>query len=65
MMTPTLAALIAKRDEIEEAIRLLEASSCLRGGLAVGHMVDRLSLKAEWLNKRIQIELNTRAENAA
>ena len=40
-----LAALIAKREEIEEATHLLEARSSLQGGLAVSRLVERLCLK--------------------
>ena len=65
MESQTLPALIAKRDEIREAIRLLEARPPSRGELAVKHLIERLRLKAEWLDKRIQMESKTRSGNAA
>lgn len=65
MESQTLSALIAKRDEIREAIRLLEARRPSRGELAVKHLIERLRLKDERLDKRIQTESRTRAGNAA
>jgi hypothetical protein len=64
MESQNLRALLAKRDEITAAIRLLEARPPLRGGLAAKQLIERLRLKAEWLNKRIQME-SMRAGNAA
>jgi hypothetical protein len=64
MESQTLSALIAKRDQIRQAINLLEARPSSRRELAVNHLIQRLLLKAEWLDKRIQME-STRADNAA
>lgn len=64
MESQNLRALVAKRNEIATAIRLLEARPPSRGGLAVKQLIERLRLKIEWLNKRIQME-TTRASNAA
>jgi hypothetical protein len=56
----TLSALIAKRNQIREAITLLEARTPSRRELAVQHLIERLRLKVEWLDRRIQME-STRA----
>ena len=64
MESQNLRTLVAKRDEITAAIRLIEVRPSSRGGLAAKELIKRLSLKAEWLNKRIQIE-STRSANAA
>jgi hypothetical protein len=60
MESQTQSALIAKRDQIRVAINLLEARPPSRRELAVKHLIERLRLKAEWLDKRIQME-STRA----
>ena len=57
MESQTLAALIAKRDEIREAIFLLEARPPARAGLAFTRLIERLRMKAEWLDKTIDLEL--------
>jgi hypothetical protein len=64
MDSQTFRVLIAKRDEIFAAIRLLEARPASRDSLAAKLLIERLRLKAEWLNKRIEME-STRAANAA
>lgn len=64
MESQTLSALIAKRDQIRQAINLLKAKPPSRGGLAAKHLIERLRRKAEWLDKRIQME-PARASNAA
>jgi hypothetical protein len=60
MESQTLSALIAKRDQIRQAISLLEARHPSRRELAVKHLIERLRLKVEWRDKRIQME-STRA----
>jgi hypothetical protein len=64
MDSQTFRVLIAKRDEIFAAIRLLEARPASRDSLAAKLLIERLRLKAEWLNKRIEAE-STWAGNAA
>ena len=64
METQNLRLLIAKRDEITAAIRLIEAKTPARGGLAARQLIERLRLKAEWLDKRIQME-SKRVSDAA
>ena len=64
MESQNLRTLVAKRDEIMAAICLIEARPSSRGSLAAKQLIERLRLKVEWLNKRIQME-STRAANAA
>jgi hypothetical protein len=49
--------LTSKRAEISECIRLLEARPGGQRGRAIKGLIERLRLKAEWLDKRIQLEL--------
>jgi hypothetical protein len=65
MESQNLRALVVKRDEITEAIRLLESRPPSRGELAAKHLIELLGLKREWLDRRIQMESKTRAGNAA
>jgi hypothetical protein len=60
MESQTLSALIAKRDQFRHAINLLEARPPSRRELALQHLIQRLRLKVEWLDRRIQME-STRA----
>lgn len=64
MESQILSALIAQRDQIRQAISLLEARPPSRRELAAKHLIERLRLRAEWLDKRIQMA-STRADNAA
>jgi hypothetical protein len=64
MESQNLRALIAKHNEVSAAIRLLEARPASRDSLAAKLLIERLRLKAEWLNKRIEAE-STWAGNAA
>ena len=57
MESQNLLVLRSKRAEISECIRLLEARPPARNGLAFARMMERLRLKAEWLDKRIELEL--------
>lgn len=66
MESQSLHAMTAKRSQIADAIRLLEDRDASRGGLAVKSLIERLRLKAEWLDKRIEMESGVRrADNAA
>lgn len=56
MESQDLPAMIAERDKFREAIRLLEARPLSRGELAVKQLIERLRLRAEWLDKRIEME---------
>ena len=64
-MSNKLDVLVARRDEMMEAIHLLEVRSHSRSGLALSDLIGRLRLKVEWLNKRIQMESERRFTNAA
>ncbi len=57
MASQMLPALKARRAEISEGIRVLEARSPARSSLAVSRLIDRLQLRAEWLDKRIELEM--------
>lgn len=57
MGSQSLVALEAKRAEISECMRLLEHRSSGRGNLALNRLMASLRLKAEWLDKRIDLEL--------
>jgi hypothetical protein len=58
--------MIAKRDEFRKGIRLLEARPPSGGELAAKRLIERLCLRVEWLDKRIETEMKTqRTDNAA
>jgi hypothetical protein len=57
MGSQNLLALTSKRAEVSECIRLLEERSGARSGLAVARLLARLRQKGEWLDRRIQLEL--------
>jgi hypothetical protein len=59
MESQILPVMIAKRNEIREAIRLLEARPPSRGEVPAKQLIGRLRLKAEWLAKRIEMEMKT------
>jgi hypothetical protein len=56
MESQNLLALRSKRAEISECIRLVEARPPARAGLARTLLIERLRLKAEWLDKRLELE---------
>jgi len=60
-----LLAMIAKRDEFRKGIRLLEARPPSGGDLAAKRLIERLRLRAEWLDKRIEAEMKSQRGNAA
>ena len=57
MGSQSLLLLTSKRAEILESIRLLEARPRLHRGTAVDQLVERLRRKADWLEKRLDLEL--------
>jgi hypothetical protein len=57
MGSQSLLALTSKRAEVSECMRLLEGRSGSRNRLAVTQLLARLRDKADWLDKRIQLEL--------
>jgi hypothetical protein len=57
MGSQTLLALKVKRAEVSEWMRLLDARPSARASLATGRLMERFRLKAEWLDKRIDLEL--------
>jgi hypothetical protein len=57
MGSQSLLAMTSKRAEITECIRLLEVRSCQRAGLAVNQLIESLRRRADWLDKRIDMEL--------
>jgi hypothetical protein len=57
MGSHSLLALTSKRAEISECIRLLEARPRAHGDIALNQLVERLRRKADWLDKRIDLEL--------
>ena len=66
MDSPNLSAMIAKRDEFRQGIRLLEARHPSGSEVAAKRLIERLRLRAEWLDKRIETEIRTqRTGNAA
>jgi hypothetical protein len=64
MESQDLLAMIAKRDEFRKGIRLLEINPPEGGELAAKRLIERLRLRVEWLDKRIEIETK-RTANAA
>lgn len=56
MESQNLLALRSKRAEISECMRILEARPPARAGLAFTRVIERLRLKADWLDKRIELE---------
>lgn len=66
MDSQNLYAMIAKRDEFRQGIRLLEARPPSVSEFAAKRLIERLRLRAEWLEKRIEMEMKTqRTGNAA
>jgi hypothetical protein len=57
MGSQRLLLLTSKRAEILECIRLLEARPRLHRGIALAQLIERLRRKADWLEKRIDLEL--------
>jgi hypothetical protein len=47
----------SKRAEIAECIRLLEARARHRNGLAVRQLIESLRRRGDWLDRRIDLEL--------
>jgi hypothetical protein len=60
-----LLAMIAKRDEFRKGIRLLEARPPSIGELEAKRLIERLRLRAEWLDKRIETEMKTQRTGKA
>ena len=56
MGSQSLLALTSRRAEVSECIRLLEGRSRERSGLAVNQLIERLRRKADWLDRRIDLE---------
>jgi hypothetical protein len=56
-VSQSLLTLTAKREDISGCIRLLEGRRQSPAGPAVRRLIDRLRLKAEWLDARIELEL--------
>jgi hypothetical protein len=66
MESQNLLAMIAKRDDFRKAIRLLETRPPSGGELAAKRLIERLRVRAEWLDKHIEMETKTpRTGNAA
>ena len=57
MGSQNLLALTSRRAQLSECIRLLEARPSVRGGLATSALLEGLRHKVEWLDKRIDVEL--------
>lgn len=52
-----LHTMISKRAEIFECIRLLEVRARQRSGLAINQLIESLRRRVDWLDGRIDIEL--------
>lgn len=65
MESQYLHAMLAKRDEFRKGIRLLEARPPSGSELAAKRLIERLRLRAEWLDKRIEMASERRADSAA
>jgi hypothetical protein len=66
MDSQNLSAMMAKREEFRQGIRLLEARPPSGSEVAAKRLIERLRLRAEWLDKRIETEIRTqRTGNAA
>ncbi|HZD77701.1 MAG TPA: hypothetical protein VE218_11890 [Acidobacteriaceae bacterium] len=59
MESPNLLAMIAKREEFRQGIRLLEARPPADSELESKRLIERLRLMAERLDKRIETEAKT------
>jgi hypothetical protein len=57
MGSQNLLALTSRREQISECIQMLEARPAVRGGAATKHLLKELQTKLEWLDKRIDLEL--------
>jgi hypothetical protein len=57
MGSQSLLALSSRRAEISACIRLLETRPSGRGSRALSQLIEGLRRKAEWLDKRIGLEL--------
>jgi hypothetical protein len=57
MGSQSLLAMTSKRAEITECIRLLGVRSRQRSGLAVNQLIESLRRRADWLDSRIDMEL--------
>ena len=57
MASQSILAMASKRAEISECIRLLEVRARLRNGLAVHQLIESLRRRADWLDSRIDLEL--------
>ncbi len=57
MGSQSLLLLTSKRAEILECIRLLEARPRLHRGVVLDQLIESLRRKADWLDKRIDLEM--------
>jgi hypothetical protein len=57
MESERFLAMTSKRAEISECIRLLEGRSRQRSGSAVNQLIESLRRRADWLDRRIDMEL--------
>ena len=57
MASQSILVMASKRAEISECIRLLEVRSRQRSGLAVHQLIESLQRRADWLDSRIDLEL--------
>ena len=57
MASQSILAMASKRAEISECIRLLEVRARHRNGLAVQQLIESLRRRADWLDSRIDREL--------
>ena len=57
MASQSILAMASKRAEISECIRLLEVRAGQRSGLAVHQLIKSLRRRADWLDSRIDLEL--------
>jgi hypothetical protein len=59
MASQSILAMASKRAEISECIRLLEVRAGQRNGLAVHQLIESLRRRADWLDSRIELELQS------
>ena len=59
MASQSILTMASKRAEISECIRLLEVRAGQRSGLAVQQLIESLRRRADWLDSRIKLELQS------
>ena len=59
MASQNILTMASKRAEISECIRLLEVRAGQRSGLAVQQLIESLRRRADWLDSRIELELQS------